>query len=189
MKVIQKLANKLDYASAAQHGWACLSVFLAALVLLIALPACTGKYQRTPVSVPFNLHQPDVKTEILIRIGKEDNYAFTLHFIPKDRQDRRKISALLEGKDAYGRSTHGEKTPVGIEVYTLKDGQNLFISHGGGESFPLYGASSEGNYRKLIYNDYLMTGDYRVVIDTKAGNPKFKDIEVKLHIGKAHRPK
>lgn len=30
--------------------------------------------------------------------------------------------------------------------------------------------------------DYLMPGNSRVVINTKEGNPKFKDIEVELNI-------
>lgn len=159
------------------------------LLLLTQLSACFAEeeYKKTPLSKKVDISQPYFKTELLVHISNEDNYAFSLLFKYKDQEDSRRVSRLMRGKDANGRQTNGEKTPVGIEIYTIKDGQNILVSLGGGESFSA-NASSLG-YLKLIYNDYLMPGDYRVVVESKAGNLKFKDVDVEIHIGKAHRPK
>jgi len=153
-------------------------------IMWLCMTACgsSGDYKKTPVSQKVDISQPNLKTEMFVHIGQEDNYSFRLIFKYKNPKEAELISQLMHGKD-----TNGEKTPISIDVYTIKDGQNVLVSIGGGESFPT-NASGLG-YSKLIYNDYLMPGDYRVVIDTKAGNPKFKDIEVDLHIGLAHRPK
>ncbi len=159
------------------------------LIMGLSIAACgaVSEYKKTPVSKRVDISQPNVKTELLVHISKEDNYAFSLLFKYKNQEESELVFALTHGKDVNGRRTNGENTPISIDVYTIKDGQNVLVSIGGGDSFPAQ-ASSLGFF-KLIYNDYLMPGDYRVVIDTKAGNPKFKDIEVELYIGLAHRPK
>ncbi|MDP3609295.1 MAG: DUF5625 family protein [Methylophilus sp.] len=161
--------------------------FLIIMGLSMATCGAGSEYKKIPISKRVDISQPNVKTELLVHISKEDNYAFSLLFKYKNPKERELVSQLMRGKDANGRSTNGENTPISIDVYTIKDGQNVLVSIGGGDSFPT-NASGLG-YLKLIYNDYLMPGDYRVLIDTKAGNPKFKDIEVELYIGLAHRPK
>lgn len=159
------------------------------LFMGLSMVACvaSSEYKKTPTSKRVDISQPNVKSELLVHISKEDNYAFRLIFKYKNKEESERVFALTHGKDVNGRRTNGENTPISIDVYTIKDGQNVLVSIGGGESFPT-NASGLG-FSKLIYNDYLMPGDYRVVIDTKAGNPKFKDIEVELYIGLAHRPK
>ena len=154
------------------------------------LSACLAdsEYKKTPVSKRIDISKPNIKTELLVHISKEDNYAFSLLINYKNKAEIDKVFVLVEGEDAYGHKTNGEKTPINIDVYTIKDSQNLLVSSGGGESFPHY-ASGKGHFEKLIYADYLMPGDYQVLIDTKAGNSKFKDVEVDLHIGLAHRSK
>lgn len=156
------------------------------------LQACTAdaKYQKLPVVKTFELHKENAKTELLMHISQEDNYAFSLLFKYKYKyqEDRARVSALMRGKDTNGRETNGEKTPIGVEFYTIKDGQNILVSLGGAESMPLFSWGG-GDFEKLIYTDYLMLGDYRVVVETKAGNPKFKDVNVEVHVGKAHKPK
>ena len=167
-------------------------VSLLIFLLSIQLSACFagGEYKKTPVSKKIDISQPNIKTELLVHISREDNYAFSLDFKhqPKNKEDRKRVSVLMRGVDSYGHRTNGEKTPISIDVYTIKDGQNVLVSIGGAESIPV--SSWGGSYfTKVIYTDYLMPGDYRVLIDTKMGNQKFKDVEVELSIGLAHRPK
>ena len=171
-----------------KNQWS-LAAFIVFILFLTQLPACLarGEYEKTPVSKKVDISQPNVKTELLVHISLEDNYVFSLDFKCKNKEDRVRVSTLLWGKDAYGRETNGEKTPISIDVYTQKDGETHLVSIGGGESMKTYAMS--GGYGKLIYTDYLMPGYYRVAIDTKAGNPKFKDVEVELNIHRAYRPK
>jgi hypothetical protein len=159
------------------------------LFLNAHLSACLAgsEYKKTPVSKKVDISQPNSKTEVLVHISQADNYSFGLIFKYKNQEERKRVFALTHGKDANGRDTNGEDTPIGIDVYTIKDGENVLVSVGGGVSFSAN--ASKLGYSKLIYNDYLMLGDYRVVVDTKSGNPKFKDEDVQVLIGKAHRPK
>lgn len=160
------------------------------LMMGFSMTACGAgsDYKKTPISKRIDISKPNVKTELLVHISKEDNYAFSLLINYKNKDEIDKVFALVEGEDAYGHQTNGEKTPISIDVYTIKDSQSLLVSSGGGESFPHY-ASGKGHFEKLIYTDYFMPGDYQVLIDTKAGNPKFKDVQVELYIGVTHRPK
>ena len=159
------------------------------LIMGFSMAACgaASEYKKIPLSKRVDISQPNVKSELLVHISEEENYSFSLIFKYKNHEESERVFALTHGKDVNGKDTNGEKTPISIDVYTIKDGQNVLVSIGGGDSFPTQ-ASGLG-FCKLIYNDYLMPGDYRVVIDTKTGNPKFKDIEVELRMGLAHRPK
>ena len=170
----------------------CLKLAPLFILLITQFSSCfaESEYKKILVSKKIDISQPDVKTELLVHVSREDNYSFSLDFKYqyKNQEDRARVSALMEGKDAYGHRTNGEKTPVSVEVYAQKDGQTLLVSLGRAESIPL-SSWGGGEFRKVIYTDYLMPGDYRVAVDSKAGNPNFKDVDVELHIGLAHKPK
>lgn len=172
-----------------ENYWILICITFTFLFLFIQLSACSAneKYNKTPVSKKVDISVPNIKTEMLVHIGHADNYAFSLIFNYKNREERAHVNALVRGEDAKGNQTNGENTPISIEVYTIKDGENVLVSLGGGDSIPL--SSWGSSFKKVIYNDYLMPANYRVVIETKAGNPKFKGIDVELGIGLAHRPK
>lgn len=160
------------------------------LMMGLCMTACgaISEYKKTPISKRVDISQPNVKTELLVQISEEGNYAFSLLFKYKNPKERELVSKLMRGKDANGKDTNGEKTPISIDVYTIKDGQNVLVSIGGGDLIPLF-SWGKSDYKKLVYKDYLMPGNYRVVINTKEGNPKFRNVEVELLVGKAHRPK
>lgn len=166
------------------------SLFLVFLLSFTQLSACLadGEYQKTPLSKKIDISQPNFKTEMLVHIRVEDNYAFSLDFKTKNQEERDKVNILLRPEDANGRQTNGEKTPISIDVYTVKDGQNVLVSIGGAESIPV-SIWGSGRITKEVYRDYLFPGNYRVVINTKEGNPIFKDVDVEVRIGKAPRPK
>lgn len=145
-----------------------------------------SQYRKLPISEVVDISKQS-KKEIFFSVSSAENYAFSLRF-KNDIDEREKLYKLLVGKDAYGRETNGEKTPIGIDVYKLENGEKLLKSIGGGDSFPKY-ATGGGYWEKLIYTDYLFAGNYVAVVESKIGNPNFKDFEVELHIGRAHRPK
>jgi hypothetical protein len=129
-----------------------LSLLIVFLLSFTQLSACLagGEYQKTPLSKKIDISQPNIKTELLVHISKEDDYAFSLDFKTKNKQERDRVNLLLRPEDANGRQTNGEKTPISIDVYTIEDGQNVLVSIGGGESMPVSSWGS-GRITKQVY--------------------------------------
>lgn len=158
------------------------------LILGVSLSACgaDGKYQKLPITKPFELHKMNAKVEVYFKITEENDYAYILLF-HHNKENSDEVLELMAHSERGKKDTDGEPIYVSLEVFKVDKDIEYLDTQYGTQSLPLY--SSGATFDKLIYRGSLLPGLYRAVVTSNKDMPAFNHVKVDLQVSFAHKPK